>query len=95
MADLLQEYCQQADRREAETKGQTVAGKTTEPPLSPLHARLRSDIENLEGQQQRSFRALQILSAHPEFEEFIELLGLIRVDIRFRPIHSDRALVIE
>lgn len=80
-----------------ETYAQTpVAEKQSQTePLSPLHARLRSDIENLESQSQRSFRALQILSAHPEFEEFIELLGLIRVDIRVRPIQAERALVIE
>lgn len=96
MQDLLTERCAEADRREAENKGQIVAGKvpTEAPAVGPIHSRLRSDIENLEGQIQRSWRAVQILSAHPEFELLIELLGLIRVDIRQRPIQAERALVL-
>lgn len=64
-------------------------------PVSPLRERLHSDIANLSSQLVRSHRATQILAAHPEFEQFIELLGLIRVPIRSTPISSERALVIE
>ena len=64
-------------------------------PYSPLRSRLHNDIENLSTQNYRSQRALDILAAHPEFEEFIELLGLIRVPIRFLPLQAERALVME
>lgn len=85
------------DFDQAAKADQAVAGKAyaETAPFSPLRARLQSDMENLAGQHQRSFRANQILEAHPEFEELIELLGLIRVDIRFRPVQAQRALVTE
>jgi hypothetical protein len=63
--------------------------------FSPLRNRLDGDVQNLASQLDRSVRAKIILERHPEFEEFIELLGLIRVDLRFRPLQSARALVTE
>lgn len=61
----------------------------------PIMDRLNSDIENLGEQIERSLRARNILERHPEFSEFIELLGLIRVPLRVTPVQSGRALVTE
>ncbi len=62
---------------------------------TPVRDRLYSDIISLNDQVCRSARAHDILKRHPEFEELIELLGLIRVSIRTAPLQSFRAAVIE
>lgn len=61
----------------------------------PIMDRLTNDIVNLGEQLERSHRARNILERHPEFAEFIELLGLIRVPLRVTPVQSGRALVTE
>ena len=79
--------------RQAETQGKKCAEGPVAP--SPLRERLMSDAANLEGQHYRTSRALQILNAHPEFEEFIELLKLIDVGIRVKPFSALQALVLK
>ncbi len=55
---------------------------TTNGRFSPLKARLRIDLNNIGEVQRKSFRALDILDQHPEFELLIELLDLLPVNSR-------------
>lgn len=75
------------------------ADKTGSSPIpklsSQLRERLKSDASNLEDQHWRTSRALQIAEAHPEFEEFIEMLELIDVGIRVKPFSALQALVLK
>lgn len=83
--------------KDADAATTDVVGKQAQATYhrSQLVDRLLGDAKNLGDQQQRTQRALTILTRHPEFEELIELLGLIRVDIRMAPIFAEKALVLE
>ena len=89
------EFCrkQRADYAAKKAQGTILGSGST--PMSNRTARLQYDAVNLSDQLQRTTRAADILRRHPEFEEFIELLGLIRVEIRQTPLQSEKALVLE
>lgn len=104
LKEAVQYAHQQAAANQCAAKGVagagSVAGKLSAAPggpsaYRPLYHRLYADEQNLSSQLDRTFRARMILERHPEFEELIELLGLVRVPMRVKPVQADRALVIE